>query len=199
VVIGGVVLTRGQAGSTKGAPNETAGIAVAAAPIPAPAPPPRSAGPDPMAASSRAAPAEATAPAVPVGASRKSRGRRSASRQVAAAPATSPAAALAGVWAGPWIDREKHQHGRLYLQVLAGGQVSGWMSNLTAHQTFRLAGRVSPSGQFDLACECAPAQAFAVRGALRPGATEARGQLAFSSSAGVFGRGQVTLGRQASR
>ena len=107
----------------------------------------------------------------------------------AAAPSQSPAAPLApmttvaitpppagadaapadvtGAWEGAWTDAEHHQHGRLYLQVGAGGAAVGWFSNANVAQSYRLTGRADGGGTFTLACDCPVNQAFTVRASLR--------------------------------
>jgi hypothetical protein len=114
----------------------------------------------------------------------------------AAPPAPHPAPAFAGSWEGPWTDPGKKQQGVFRLQVADDGAVSGTMWNGVARRSFRLSGKLTPSGQLDLACDCPAEQAFSVRGTVRPaGGGEFQGQLALATSAGVFGEPQVTLHR----
>ena len=124
----------------------------------------------------------------------------------AAAPAPSestdsPAAIdFSGVWEGPWIDNERHQNGRLYLQVTGGGTANGWLSNATAGRSYRLTGRAERPGEYALVCECPVNQGFNVRVALhQTEGSELRGRVSLSAAAGVFGQSHVVLHRSAAR
>jgi tRNA A-37 threonylcarbamoyl transferase component Bud32 len=188
-------------------------VALAAAEFPpvVPAPLPRSAAPDPAAAP----PTVVTAP-VKEAASFKKKGRHHGAEVASAAGASSteaPAPALApseltaptsvdfsGVWEGPWIDNERHQNGRLYLQVTGGGAANGWLSNGTAGRSYRLTGRAESPGEYVLACECPVNQGFNVRVALhQTEGGELKGRLSLSASTGVFGQSHVVLRRSAAR
>ena len=128
------------------------------------------------------------------------------------APAVAPAAPeptmppppasgdFSGVWEGPWVDGERHQNGRLYLQVTSGGAASGWLSNGTAGRSYRLTGRAERPGEYALACECPVNQGFNVRVALhQTEGSELKGRLSLSAAAGVFGQSHVVLHRSAAR
>jgi len=137
----------------------------------------------------------------------------SAAERPAAAPAAAVAGAepstststsgpldLSGAWEGPWIDNERHQNGRLYLQVMSGGGASGWFSNGTAGRSYRLTGRAEGPGEFALACQCPLNQGFNVRVVLHQSeAGDLKGRLSLSATAGVFGQSHVVLRRSAAR
>ena len=73
----------------------------------------------------------------------------------------------------------------------------GWMANTVAHQTFRMLGRLSPTGTLELACQCPPNQGFFARGAVRGAeGNELTGQLSLSTKAAVFGQSRLTLKRR---
>ena len=115
----------------------------------------------------------------------------SAPTRAAAAPG------FTGDWEGPWTDPEKHQQGRLSLHVGPDGAVTGWMANTVAHQTFRMLGRLSPTGTLELACQCPPNQGFFARGTVRGAeGNEMTGQIALSTKAAVFGQSRLTLKRR---
>jgi hypothetical protein len=194
--------------------------AVSAPPPPAPSP----AAPSPA---PRVAPAPAAAPnpvpAAPkekdaqqeVAAAAKKKGRHHGVEVASAAappsvdgPSLAPAAAAAeaapvdfsGVWEGPWNDPEHHQSGRLYLQVGSGGATNGWLSNATAGQSYRIAGRAERAGEFALVCQCPANQAFDVHVTLHPTpAGELRGRVSLSAATGVFGQSHVLLRRSAAQ
>ena len=113
----------------------------------------------------------------------------------------SPAAVdFSGTWEGPWTDNERHQNGRLYLQVTAGGAANGWLSNTTAGRSYRLTGRTERPGEYALVCECPVNQGFNVRVALhQTEGSELKGRVSLSAAAGVFGQSHVVLHRAASR
>jgi hypothetical protein len=105
---------------------------------------------------------------------------------------------MTGTWEGPWVDAANGQRGRLYLQVAAGGAVSGWMYNTSAKLSFRMAGTMKRDGALDLECQCATQQAFVARGAFAPDEDgDLKGDIALTAATGVFGRARVTLRRNA--
>ena len=107
---------------------------------------------------------------------------------------------FSGVWEGPWIDNERHQNGRLYLQVTGGGAANGWLSNGTAGRSYRLTGQAERPGEYALACECPVNQGFNVLVALhQTDGGELKGRLSLSAAAGVFGQSHVVLRRSAAR
>jgi len=107
---------------------------------------------------------------------------------------------FSGVWEGPWIDHERHQNGRLYLQVTGGGAANGWFSNGTAGRSYRLTGRAERPGEYTLACECPVNQGFNVRVALHQTEEgELKGRLSLSAATGLFGQSHVVLHRSAAR
>jgi hypothetical protein len=113
-------------------------------------------------------------------------------------PASAGPADLAGAWEGPWTDPAHNQKGRLFLQIAGGGGASGWLYNVSARQSYRMVGTLSPAGGLDLACQCPPNQSFFARGSLRVDAGgEVRGQLSLASAAGAFGETHLTLRRSA--
>jgi serine/threonine protein kinase len=222
---GGVAVSRLRAHHTEVAPS----LAVAeSSPSPSPSPavpapaaralPPSPASPPPAPAVAPPSSATVAAASVPVpikeAASSKKKGHRrgvevasAAPNEAAAAPpASEPAASspatvdFSGVWEGPWIDNERHQNGRLYLQVAGGGGASGWLSNATAGHSYRLTGRAERPGEYTLACECPVNQGFNVRVALhQTDGGELKGRLSLSAAAGVFGQSHVVLRRSAAR
>ena len=115
------------------------------------------------------------------------------------APSTAPpapprSADATGAWEGPWTDVAHRQHGRLYFQRGANGVVAGWLYNDGARQSYRMSGRMAPSGALDLTCLCPAQQNFTARGTLLGAAEgELRGQLVLSTAAGAFGQSQVVL------
>ena len=115
--------------------------------------------------------------------------------------AESPASAdYSGTWEGPWTDSERHQNGRLYLQVTSGGAANGWLSNATAARSYRLTGRAERPGEYALVCECPANQGFNVRVALhQTDGSELKGRVSLSAAAGVFGQSHVVLRRSAAR
>ena len=117
------------------------------------------------------------------------------------ATADSPGSAdYSGTWEGPWTDSDRHQNGRLYLQVTSGGAASGWFSNAAAARSYRLTGRADRPGEYALVCECPVNQGFNVRVALhQTEGSELKGRLSLSSAAGVFGQSHVVLHRSAAR
>ena len=191
-----------------------------AAPAPAavPTPSPTSAAPAPSAAPPSPASAPVAPAAVPVhakeAASAKKKGHHHGVEVASAAgapPTEAPAPAestpespaagdFSGVWEGPWIDNERHQNGRLYLQVTSGGAANGWLSNATAGRSYRLTGRAERPGEYALVCECPVNQGFNVRVALhQTEGSELKGRLSLSAAAGVFGQSHVVLRRSAAR
>ena len=104
-----------------------------------------------------------------------------------------------GTWEGPWTDNERHQNGRLYLQVTGGGAANGWLSNATAARSYRLTGRAEGPGEYALVCQCPVNQGFNVRVALHQMEGELKGRLSLSAAAGVFGQSHVVLRRAAAR
>jgi len=196
-------------------------LPTAAAPAPVAAAPPSPASPAPAPAaaptSSAIAPVAAATAPVPVkeaAVSSKKKGHRhgvEVASAAAAPPTEAPAAApsesaspagvdFSGVWEGPWIDNERHQNGRLYLQVTGGGGASGWLSNATAGRSYRLTGRAERPGEYALVCECPVNQGFNVRVALhQTEGSELKGRLSLSATAGVFGQSHVVLHRSAAR
>jgi tRNA A-37 threonylcarbamoyl transferase component Bud32 len=105
-----------------------------------------------------------------------------------------------GVWEGPWTDPERHQNGRLYIQIGGDGAARGWMTNAAVRQSFRLSGSLAGPGDLALACECPPRQGFAARVLVHPAVGgELRGQLALSSGTGIFGQSHLLLRRAAAR
>jgi serine/threonine-protein kinase len=107
---------------------------------------------------------------------------------------------FSGTWEGPWIDGERHQNGRLYLQVASNGTANGWLSNTTANRSYRLTGRAEGPGEYALVCECPVNQGFNVRVALhRTEETELKGRLSLSAASGVFGQSHVVLRRSGAR
>jgi serine/threonine-protein kinase len=111
-------------------------------------------------------------------------------------PATAseaPAPNAPGAWEGPWTDPEHHQHGRLYLEVRAGGAAVGWFSNASAAHSYQLAGRAEADGTFTLTCACPVNQGFTVTAALRGHDGDLRGRMTLSAPSGVFGQSQVVL------
>ncbi len=223
---GGVAFSRWRAHSAQGAPA-SAPASAAESPPPSPAaaqlavvaPPPSPAGKTPAAAPT---PSPVAAPP-PVGASKKEeagsgkkKGRHhgvavasAAAPPAAEAPAAVPSESSAskpapsdfsGAWEGPWTDNERHQSGRLYLQVTSSGGASGWLSNATAGRSYRLTGRAEAPGEFALACQCPVNQGFNVRVVLHQGeASDLKGRLSLSAAAGVFGQSHVVLRRTAAR
>jgi serine/threonine-protein kinase len=213
--VGGLVWTRLRPPPDQPAPVVTAApppapVVAAAAPPPAPAPP-RPAAVAPAPAPAPAAPAPAPAPAAaappaqapPAPAERapahdkhgKHRTLASRSSDEAAAPGVAP---FSGSWEGPWADRAKGQEGSLRLEIAGNGAVSATMYNAVAKQSFRLAGRMALPGQLNLLCECEGSEKFAARGTVRvAGADELHGQIALSTSGGVFGLTEVSLRRAA--
>jgi hypothetical protein len=113
----------------------------------------------------------------------------------------SPASAdYSGTWEGPWTDNDRHQNGRLYLQVTGGGAASGWLSNTTAGRSYRLTGRADRPGEYALVCECPVNQGFNVRVSLhQTEGSELKGRVSLSAAAGVFGQSHVVLRRSAAR
>jgi serine/threonine-protein kinase len=204
--------------SPPAAPPPTAAPAPAAVPTPSPASaaPAPAAGPPPS-ASATGAPAAVGAPAKETASSRKKGHHRrvevasaagaSSTETPAAAPSPSeatpeaPASAdLSGTWEGPWIDNERHQNGRLYLQVTSGGTANGWLSNAAAGRSYRLTGRAERPGEYALVCECPVNQGFNVRVALHQAeGSELKGRLSLSAAAGVFGQSHVVLHRSVAR
>jgi eukaryotic-like serine/threonine-protein kinase len=149
-------------------------------------------------------------------AKKKGRHRGVEVASAAGAPATEPPAAMpspseatsnspasadySGTWEGPWTDNERHQNGRLYLQVTSGGAANGWLSNATAGRSYRLTGRADRPGEYALVCECPANQGFNVRVALRQTeGSELKGRVSLSAAAGVFGQSHVVLRRSAAR
>ena len=195
----------------------TAAPAPAPAAVPTPSPP--SAPPAPAAASpSASVPAAAATPPASAKetASAKKKGHHhavevasNAEASPAGAPGPAPAAAtseapaatdFSGIWEGPWIDNERHQNGRLYLQVGSGGTANGWLSNTTAGRSYRLAGRADRPGEYALVCECPVNQGFNVRVVLHQAeGSELKGRLSLAAAAGVFGQSHVVLHRSAAR
>jgi serine/threonine protein kinase len=100
-----------------------------------------------------------------------------------------------GAWEGPWNDAEHQQRGRLYLQVGPGAEASGWFSNASAGQSYRLVGRADSPGLYTLTCACPAGQAFTVQATLHDRDGELRGRLALSASTGPFGQSHVVLRR----
>src|SRR5207302_8250012 len=114
------------------------------------------------------------------------------------APASAGPADLVGAWEGPWTDPAHNQKGRLFLQIAGGGGASGWLYNVSARQSYRMLGTLSPAGGVELVCQCPPNQKFSARGSLHIDAGgDVRGQLALASPAGVFGETHLTLRRSA--
>jgi tRNA A-37 threonylcarbamoyl transferase component Bud32 len=195
----------------------------AAAPVPAvaaPPPSPASPTPAPAAAPTSSASAPVAAATAPVRTKEAVSSRKKGHHhgvEVASAAAVSPtdpsaaapapsgstssaAVDFSGVWEGPWIDNERHQNGRLYLQVTGGGAVNGWLSNGTAGRSYRLTGRAESPGEYALACECPVNQGFNVRVALHQSdGGDLKGRLSLSATAGVFGQSHVVLHRSAAR
>jgi eukaryotic-like serine/threonine-protein kinase len=194
----------------------------APAPAPVPTPSPTSAARAPSAGPSSSASAPVAAAAVPVpaqeAASSKKKGHHHGVEVASAAgapPTEAPTAAPApsestpdspasvdfsGVWEGPWVDNERHQNGRLYLQVTGGGAANGWLSNGTAGRSYRLTGRAERPGEYALVCECPVNQGFNVRVDLhQTEGSELKGRLSLSAAAGVFGQSHVVLRRSAAR
>jgi eukaryotic-like serine/threonine-protein kinase len=224
---GGVAVSRMRAHHIEAAPALAAAESAPPSPSPAapapaaaePPPSPASHGPAPAAAppSSTSAPVAAAsgqAAAKEAGSSKKKGHHHGVEVASAAAvlPTDAPAAAPApsdpspaavdfsGVWEGPWIDNERHQNGRLYLQVTGGGAANGWFSNGTAGRSYRLMGRADSPGEYALACECPVNQGFNVRVALhQTDGGELKGRLSLSAAAGVFGQSHVVLHRSAAR
>jgi tRNA A-37 threonylcarbamoyl transferase component Bud32 len=197
----------------------TAAPAPAALPMPTPASvAPTTAAGLPSSASAPAAPVAAPAPAKEA-ASAKKKGHHHGVEVASAAgssPTDAPAAVqapseptsgspaavddLSGTWEGPWTDNERHQNGRLYLQVTAGGTANGWLSNATAGRSYRLTGRAERPGEYALICECPVNQGFNVRVALhQTEGSELKGRLSLSAATGVFGQSHVVLRRSAAR
>jgi len=112
-----------------------------------------------------------------------------------AAAAISDVAATSapGAWEGPWTDAEHHQHGRLYLEIRAGGAVAGWFSNADAARSYQLTGRAEGDGTFTLTCACPVNQGFSLKATLRGHDGDLRGRLTLSAPSGVFGQSQVVL------
>jgi hypothetical protein len=186
-----------------------------------PTPPPTSAKADPPAAPPSSAhapvgpvaPAASTRDAKPVG--KKGQHHAVEVASAAAASGTEPPAAPAspsdvaadsltvdysGIWEGPWTDTERHQTGRLYLQVASGGAANGWLSNATAGRSYRLTGRAERPGDYALVCECPVNQGFNVRVALHQAdGSELKGRVSLSTASGVFGQSHVVLRRSAAR
>jgi eukaryotic-like serine/threonine-protein kinase len=107
---------------------------------------------------------------------------------------------FSGAWEGPWTDNERHQSGRLFLQVTSGGGASGWFSNGTAGQSYRLTGRAEGPGEFALACQCPVNQGFSVRVVLHQSeAGDLKGRLSLSAATGVFGQSHLVLRRSTAR
>ncbi len=226
---GGVAVSRLRAHHTDGAPAVAAAESAphsppAAAPAPAADPTPSpTAGPAPSAAppSSASAP---VAPATPAASAREAAsarkkghrhgvevasavgGRPSLEAAAVAPPAAGPtpnspaSVDYSGVWEGPWTDSERHQSGRLYLQVTGGGAANGWLSNATAGRSYRLTGRAERPGEYALVCECPVNQGFNVRVAVHPTeGSELKGRLSLSAATGVFGQSHLVLRRSAAR
>jgi eukaryotic-like serine/threonine-protein kinase len=194
-----------------------------AAPAPAavPSPPPTSAAPAPSAGPPSSSPLVAPAGLPALGkeaASAKKKGHHhgvEVASATGAPPTDAPAAApvpaestsdspapgdFSGIWEGPWIDNERHQNGRLYLQVTSGGAANGWLSNGTAGRSYRLTGRAERPGEYALACACPVNQGFNVRVALhQTEGGELKGRVSLSAAAGVFGQSHVVLHRSAAR
>ena len=107
---------------------------------------------------------------------------------------------FSGVWEGPWIDNERHQNGRLYLQVTGSGGPAAGCRTRTAGRSYRLTGRAERPGEYALACECPVNQGFNVRVALhQTEGGELKGRLSLSAATGVFGQSHVVLHRSAAR
>jgi eukaryotic-like serine/threonine-protein kinase len=120
--------------------------------------------------------------------------------EVAVAPEAPRVVDFTGVWEGPWTDPERHQNGRLYIQIGGDGEVRGWMTNAAVRQSFRLSGSLAGPGDLALACECPPRQGFAARVLVHPAVGgELRGQLALSSGTGIFGQSHLLLRRASAR
>jgi serine/threonine-protein kinase len=182
---------------------------------------PTSAAPAPSAPPSSSASAPvgpvAPGPSAREAASAKKKGRHHGVEvaSAAGAPPTEPPAAASpseatsdspasvdysGIWEGPWTDSERHQNGRLYLQVTSGGAASGWLSNATAGRSYRLTGRAERPGDYALVCECPVNQGFNVRVALHQAdGSELKGRVSLSTASGVFGQSHVVLRRSAAR
>ena len=224
---GGVVVSRLRGHRTEVAPALAAAATSpspsvppppAAPPAPAEAPMPST--PNAAPAPSAGPPSPASAPASPAAGPVPTKESRSAKKKghrrgvevasnagaspipdPAAAPASdSPAVDYSGTWEGPWIDNERHQNGRLYLQVSGGGTANGWLSNATAGHSYRLTGRAEGPGEYALGCECPVNQGFNVRVALHQAeGSELKGRLSLSAAGGVFGQSHVVLRRSAAR
>jgi len=218
--VGGVAVTRLRAHHTEAAPAFATAESAPLAPVPPPSPT--------AAAPAPAVPLPSSAIAPIAAASGSTGGKEAASKaspkkkghhhgvEVASAatvspsdpPAVTPAPSelspatvdFSGVWEGPWIDNERHQNGRLYLQVASGGAANGWLSNGTAGRSYRLSGRAERPGEYALACECPVNQGFNVRVALhQTDGGELKGRLSLSAAGGVFGQSHVVLHRSAAR
>ena len=221
---GGVAVSRLRGHRTEVAPALAAVESPAPGPGPSPAaapsPPPSAAPPLAAAKLSPTGPAPARAalptpsPAIAAPAketaSAKKKGHHHGAELASAAVAPSapeptmpppPASGdFSGVWEGPWIDSERHQNGRLYLQVTGDGAASGWLSNGTAGRSYRLTGRVERPGEYALICQCPVNQGFNVGVALhQTEGDELKGRLSLSAAAGVFGQSHVVLHRSAAR
>ena len=197
------------------APSPTT-AAPAASAVPTPSPPsvaPAPAVGPPPSAKAPVAPAAVPA-AVKEAASSKKKGHHHGVEVASAAGASSTAAPspseatpeapastdLSGTWEGPWIDNERHQNGRLYLQVTESGGTNGWLSNATAGRSYRVTGRAERPGEYALICECPVNQGFNVRVVLhQTEGSELKGRLSLSATTGVFGQGHVVLHRAAAR
>src|SRR3954453_1264118 len=225
---GGVAVSRLRAQHTNAAPSLAAGESSpppspapsAVAPPPAVVTPPSSAASAPPAAPPSAAPVGGVASAASAreAASAKKKGHHHGVEVALAAgtPPTEPPAAMpstseatsdapgsvdySGTWEGPWTDNERHQNGRLYLQVTSGGAANGWLSNATAGRSYRLTGRAERPGEYALVCQCPVNQGFNVRVALHQmDGSELKGRVSLSAAAGVFGQSHVVLRRSAAR
>jgi len=212
LAVGGILARRGHAPQPAAAPAiATPAVAIAAAPAPKPADsPPAPAAPPPVITEEKKPAPKHEAAAKKSGARHAtevaSAGDSSADLMKAlAAPSGSGAAAspasfdYAGTWEGPWIDPEHRQHGRIYLQIGGHGEATGWFSNGSAQQSYRLSGRADSPGELTLACQCPANQGFTVHAALSERDGDLRGKLSLSSPAGVFGQSHVVLRRAAAR
>jgi eukaryotic-like serine/threonine-protein kinase len=205
-------------------PSGPSASSATVAPTPATVPPtpPANAAPAPSAsahssANAPVAPAAAPASAREV-ATTKKKGHRHGVEVASASGASSAESPLAGpspsdstvdspvsadssgTWEGPWTDNDRHQNGRLYLQVTGGGAASGWLSNTTAGRSYRLTGRADRPGEYALVCECPVNQGFNVRVSLhQTEGSELKGRVSLSAAAGVFGQSHVVLRRSAAR